>query len=66
MKISEMNKILKEMKDIVKFDDKETEIYVRSRCVDPYQPDESVKIKTTINGIYVELLKDLDKKKENK
>ena len=66
MKISEMNKILKEMKEIVKFDDKETDIFVKSMDIDPYQPHESVRIETTINNINIGLFKDLNKKKENK
>lgn len=61
-----MNKILKEMKEIVKFDDKETEIFVQSMDIDPYQPHESVRIETTINNISIGLYKNLDNKKENK
>lgn len=57
MKISEMNKILKEMKSICNFKDNETEIKVRSAEVDPCISDEMVKIETQINGITVVLYK---------
>ncbi|MBQ8424445.1 MAG: hypothetical protein IJX17_00285 [Clostridia bacterium] len=63
MKISEMKKILKEMKEICNFKDSETEINVRSRSADPMFYDERVSIRTTINGIHVALDKDINKSK---
>ena len=43
MKISEMNKILKEMKEICKFKDNETDVNVSSKSADPYFNFEGVK-----------------------
>ena len=57
MKISEMNKILKEMKEICNFKDNETDVNVSSKSADPYFNFEGVKIKTTINDIDVYMSK---------
>lgn len=64
MTISEMNKVLKEMKEICNFKDSETYIAVRSKTIDPCIYDEHIKLETTINGIDVHLFKDMNKKGE--
>ena len=63
MKISEMNKILKEMKEICNFKDDETDVNVSSKNADPYIPIEGVKLKTTINNIDVFMSKSIPEKK---
>lgn len=62
MTISEMNKTLKEMKEICPFKDSETQIRVHSKSIDPYMPDENIKLETTINGIDVVLYKNMKSK----
>ena len=64
MKITEMNKILKDMKAICPFKDSETEICVRSKEVDPVSYTEKVCLRTVINGISVYMDKFIDNKGE--
>lgn len=66
MRISEMNKILKEMKEICKFKDDETDVNVSSKNADPYFNFEGVKLKTTINDIDVYMSKTLTENKGGK
>ena len=66
MRISEMNKILKEMKEICKFKDDETDVNVSSKNADPYFNFEGVKLKTTINDIDVYMSKTLTENKGEK
>lgn len=58
-----MNKVIKEMKEICAFKDNETEIRVQSSEIDPYYPNEFIKLETTINGVFVSLFKDMKDKK---
>lgn len=62
MKISEMKKILKEMKEICKYRDDRTQIVVRSSSIDPFVYDERVRLDTNINGINIILDKIIPKK----
>lgn len=66
MKISEMNKILKEMKEVCNFKDDETDVNVSSKNADPYFNFEGVKIKTTINDIDVYMSKIVSENKGEK
>ena len=66
MKISEMNKILKEMKEICKFKDNETDVNVSSKNADPCFNFEGVKLKTTINDIDVYMSKIVSENKGDK
>ena len=66
MRISEMNKILKEMREICKFKDDETDVNVSSKNADPYFNFEGVKLKTTINDIDVYMSKTLTENKGEK
>ena len=61
MTISEMNKVLKEMKEICTFKDSESTIRVQSRAYDPYDMKECVKVETIINDIHIYLTKEINK-----
>lgn len=61
MTISEMNKVLKEMKEICTFKDSESTIRVQSRTYDPYDMKECVKVETIINDIHIYLTKEINK-----
>lgn len=59
MTITKMNKILKEMKEVIKFENDKTDINVMSSSIDPYRNTESVHIATTINGINISARKEV-------
>jgi hypothetical protein len=61
-----MKTALKEMKNICpNLKEDKTEIVVRSSEIDPYYPEEYVKLTTRINGIYVNMVNNLKKDKQN-
>lgn len=54
MTITEVKQILKEMKEVVKYEDNKTEISVLNSSVDPYISNrEQVRIETEINDIFI-------------
>lgn len=65
MKISQLKKVLKEMKSIVDYKDTQTNIEVQAKSVDPWIEDERVWIHTTINDIDITLHKRLNKEVSN-
>lgn len=67
MTITEVKQILKEMKEVIKFEDCKTEISVLNNSVDPYIADrEQVRIETEINNIFITAISKPKRNKENK
>ena len=53
MTITQMNKVIKEMKEVIKFENDKTHLNVMSKSLDPYMEIEYVTIETEINGIRI-------------
>lgn len=67
MTITEVKQILKEMKEVVKYEDNKTEISVLNNSVDPYISNrEQVRIETEINDIFITATSKPKRNKENK
>lgn len=67
MTITEVKQILKEMKEVVKYEDNKTEISVLNNSVDPYISNrEQVRIETEINDIFIIATSKPKRNKENK
>lgn len=60
MTIAEMNKCIKEIKEIVKIEDSKTRIDVSSKSFDPYRED-IIRVQTKINGYNIVIDKFVEK-----
>lgn len=62
MTIAEVNKVLKEMKELIKFNDSKTNITLKPRCNDPFIcSNDTVRIETTINDTAISMERTIDK-----